>query len=210
MILYKYVTNIYIHYPCDKTLLLKIQSHLKICNPNISNQTSCTDRNIFCWLTPSHLYREREIGLWLNLCAVFSPAQPSQFLFQFELSLLCSLALARGSQSHQGGEVPVVCGQEVHGFVLVLSQGEGQLTESVCIVPGKERLLHCTALCWFHVRLLHAMKESHVTDMSVVNGHSLVQHASRQTVPLCLAQDPRSNNIYHELILNTMTIITCW
>ena len=42
--------------------------------------------------------------------------------------------------------------------------------------------------------LLHAVKESHGADMSVVDCHPLVQHSSWKALPLCLAQDPRNNN----------------
>ena len=64
-------------------------------------------------------------------------------------------------------------------------------------MPGKERVEECGVSPGY---LLHAVKESHGADMSVVDCHPLVQHSSWKALPLCLAQDPRNNKSNNNII----------
>ena len=80
-------------------------------------------------------------NIFLVLClatsAVLNPATTSQFLVGVFLSSLCSNSLSRRAEGHHRGVVPGVHGQHVVDcLVLVSTHEEGQLTESLRIVPG--------------------------------------------------------------------------
>ena len=73
---------------------------------------------------------------FLDRSAVVSPALALHFLLEVVFCRLSAQALLAGAESHEGGEVPAVGGDEARqSLVLIFPHDESPLAESLSVMP---------------------------------------------------------------------------